>query len=269
MDMNYEIVKVQGREILDSRGNPTVEAEVWLEGGAVGRASVPSGASTGAFEAAELRDGGGRYMGKGVKKAAEGARFPCVVKPACGGSSIGVRRAENERELSEAAAYALRFGKTAVIEPCLTGFTEINCAAYRGEKGIRVSECERPVGRGEVLSFKDKYQTGTREFPANIPSELSEKIKSITEKVYEKMGFSGIVRADYFISGEKVYLNEINAVPGSLAYYLFTDTLAGFKDILTELIGVCVKEFSESGTLQRNYDSGILRAIGGKSAKRL
>ena len=71
------------------------------------------------------------------------------------------------------------------------------------------------------------------------------------------------------ISGEKVYLNEINAVPGSLAYYLFTDTLAGFKDILTELIGVCVKEFSESGTLQRNYDSGILRAIGGKSAKRL
>ena len=41
MDMNYEIVKVQGREILDSRGNPTVEAEVWLEGGAVGRASVP------------------------------------------------------------------------------------------------------------------------------------------------------------------------------------------------------------------------------------
>lgn len=204
-----------------------------------------------------------------VKKAAEGARFPCVVKPACGGSSIGVRRAENERELSEAAAYALRFGKTAVIEPCLTGFTEINCAAYRGEKGIRVSECERPVGRGEVLSFKDKYQTGTREFPANIPSELSEKIKSITEKVYEKMGFSGIVRADYFISGGKVYLNEINAVPGSLAYYLFTDTLAGFKDILTELIGVCVKEFSESGTLQRNYDSGILRAIGGKSAKRL
>ena len=71
MDMNYEIVKVQGREILDSRGNPTVEAEVWLEGGAMGRASVPSGASTGAFEAAELRDGGGRYMGKGVKKAAE------------------------------------------------------------------------------------------------------------------------------------------------------------------------------------------------------
>ena len=71
MDMNYEIISVKGREILDSRGNPTVEAEVELECGAIGRAAVPSGASTGKFEAAELRDGGGRYLGKGVKKAVE------------------------------------------------------------------------------------------------------------------------------------------------------------------------------------------------------
>lgn len=69
MDMRFEIVKVRGREILDSRGNPTVEAEVELEGGFIGRAAVPSGASTGKFEAVELRDGGGRYLGKGVKKA--------------------------------------------------------------------------------------------------------------------------------------------------------------------------------------------------------
>ena len=71
MDMKFEIVRVRGREILDSRGNPTVEAEVELECGAVGRAAVPSGASTGKFEAVELRDGGGRYLGKGVKKAVE------------------------------------------------------------------------------------------------------------------------------------------------------------------------------------------------------
>lgn len=67
----YEIVQVRGREILDSRGNPTVEAEVRLDGGAVGRAAVPSGASTGKFEAVELRDGEARYHGKGVRKAVE------------------------------------------------------------------------------------------------------------------------------------------------------------------------------------------------------
>ena len=61
---------IQAREILDSRGNPTVEAEVILSGGAVGRAIVPSGASTGSREALELRDGDpGRYLGKGVEKA--------------------------------------------------------------------------------------------------------------------------------------------------------------------------------------------------------
>jgi enolase len=63
------IVHIHGREILDSRGNPTVEVEVTLETGAVGRASVPSGASTGTHEAHELRDGGTRYGGKGVQKA--------------------------------------------------------------------------------------------------------------------------------------------------------------------------------------------------------
>jgi len=62
---------VHAREILDSRGNPTVEVEVLLEDGTSSRAAVPSGASTGAFEAAELRDGGKRYLGKGVEKAVD------------------------------------------------------------------------------------------------------------------------------------------------------------------------------------------------------
>lgn len=65
------IVDVHAREILDSRGNPTVEVDVYLEDGAFGRAAVPSGASTGAHEMLELRDGDGRYGGKGVQKAVE------------------------------------------------------------------------------------------------------------------------------------------------------------------------------------------------------
>lgn len=64
-----EIIDIIGREILDSRGNPTVEVDITLEDGSFGRAAVPSGASTGAHEAVELRDGGSRYMGKGVLNA--------------------------------------------------------------------------------------------------------------------------------------------------------------------------------------------------------
>lgn len=71
--MSYlEIEKVIGREIIDSRGNPTVEQEVWLADGTIGRGAAPSGASTGEFEALELRDGDkSRFGGKGVSKAVE------------------------------------------------------------------------------------------------------------------------------------------------------------------------------------------------------
>lgn len=68
---DFEITGVHAREILDSRGNPTIEVEIRLEGGAVGRAAVPSGASTGKFEAVELRDGGQEYHGQGVSRAVE------------------------------------------------------------------------------------------------------------------------------------------------------------------------------------------------------
>lgn len=75
--MKHKIELVKAREILDSRGNPTVEVEVVLEDGSIGRAAVPSGASTGAFEAVELRDGDkGRYMGNGVQKAVENVNGP-------------------------------------------------------------------------------------------------------------------------------------------------------------------------------------------------
>ncbi len=72
------IVDIIGREILDSRGNPTVEVDVMLEDGSFGRAAVPSGASTGAHEAVELRDGGERYLGKGVQQAVEAVNGPIL-----------------------------------------------------------------------------------------------------------------------------------------------------------------------------------------------
>lgn len=71
-----KIARIHAREVLDSRGNPTVEAEVELGNGGFGRAIVPSGASTGALEAVELRDGGDRYLGKGVLKAVENVNGP-------------------------------------------------------------------------------------------------------------------------------------------------------------------------------------------------
>ena len=89
------IVDIAAREILDSRGNPTVEVEVLLEDGAEGRAAVPSGASTGAHEAVELRDGGSRYGGKGVQKAVENVRSEIL-------DALGGMEAEEQRLIDRA-----------------------------------------------------------------------------------------------------------------------------------------------------------------------
>ncbi|MBZ9601721.1 phosphopyruvate hydratase [Phyllobacterium chamaecytisi] len=88
------IVDIIGREILDSRGNPTVEVDVVLEDGSMGRAAVPSGASTGAHEAVELRDGGTRYLGKGVEKAVDAVNGELF-------DAIGGMEAENQIHIDQ------------------------------------------------------------------------------------------------------------------------------------------------------------------------
>jgi enolase len=89
------IIDILAREILDSRGNPTVEVDVLLEDGSLGRAAVPSGASTGAHEAVELRDGGKRYLGKGVEKAVEAVNTEIF-------EAISGMEAENQRDIDAA-----------------------------------------------------------------------------------------------------------------------------------------------------------------------
>ena len=94
-----KIEKIHAREILDSRGNPTVEVEVTLENGVMGRAAVPSGASTGENEALELRDGDkGRYLGKGVLKAVENVNT--VIAPALKGDCVFGQRALDHKMLA-------------------------------------------------------------------------------------------------------------------------------------------------------------------------
>ncbi|TIM34637.1 MAG: phosphopyruvate hydratase, partial [Mesorhizobium sp.] len=88
------IIDIVGREILDSRGNPTVEVDVVLEDGSMGRAAVPSGASTGAHEAVELRDGGARYLGKGVLRAVEAVNGELF-------EAIGGMEAENQIHIDQ------------------------------------------------------------------------------------------------------------------------------------------------------------------------
>src|SRR5450631_3252055 len=113
--MSTKIVRVHGRQIIDSRGNPTVEADVILEGGALGRAAVPSGASTGEHEALELRDGDkSRYLGKGVLKAVANAN--AEIGKAITGLDAADQRALDHKMISlDATPTKSRLGANAIL----------------------------------------------------------------------------------------------------------------------------------------------------------
>lgn len=195
--------------------------------------------------------------------------YPVIVKPDTGGSSIGITVAQDQTSLKYAVSVALRYGKKAIVERYLENATEINCAVYRGDNGLVVSECEKPIFVGELLSFNDKYKDGDRVFPADIPKKLSDKIKNITKTVYDALDGEGVIRVDFLIKDGVVYVNEINTVPGSLAYYLFGERTADFTKMLNQLLKRANENSAKQSSLKTNYDSGILNGLKGKGAKRL
>ena len=138
-----KIEKVIGREILDSRGNPTVEAEVWLETGIMGRASVPSGASTGIHEAWELRDGApDRYRGKGVLRAVEAVSGP-IDRALRGKDALDQWEVDKRLIELDGTPNKSRLGANALLAVSLA-----NAAAAARARGL---EFFRHLGGGEKL----------------------------------------------------------------------------------------------------------------------
>ncbi len=110
----YNIAKVHARQIMDSRGNPTIECDITLDGGAFGRAAVPSGASTGSFEALELRDGGNAYMGKGVLTAVKNVNE--IIAPAIIGMDASKQTELDEKMLAlDGTANKDKLGANAIL----------------------------------------------------------------------------------------------------------------------------------------------------------
>ncbi len=187
-------------------------------------------------------------------------KFPSIVKPVNLGSSIGIEKVDNLEELKAAVECALVYDDAVIVEEYLKGRKEINCAAYFAHGKVITSECEEVAG-GEILSFEDKYCGGAKSvLPANLEPSFSSLIKNITRAVYTRLEMRGIVRFDFILSGGKVYLSEINTVPGSLSYYLLS---AGFKDFYKVLSAVMEQAIEDNSTRKNKkiITTGILENI--------
>ena len=204
-----------------------------------------------------------------IFKIQEKFSYPIIIKPANLGSSIGISTANNHIELVNGLKLAFMYDEKVIIEKKLIGYQEFNCACYIGLEGLKVSEIEKPFSKSEILTFADKYQGyksgGGREFPAVISKSLENKIKKVTQKIYTGFNFLGVIRIDYLYFDNKLYVNEINTVPGSLAYYLFVDTIKDFSIMLTDIIEYAVKTHNAWQSKNHTYSSNVLEIEGAKS----
>lgn len=200
-----------------------------------------------------------------------------IVKPNSLGSSIGVGAATTIDELQDAINLAFIYDNEVLLQERVRDLVEYNCAAFKSSVGVVISEIESPITAKDVLNFEDKYLLSgkmsglAREFPANIEASLKDKIKSTTMRVYTQLDMLGVVRIDYLYNriSKKLYLNEINTIPGSLAYYLFEGTGYSPERMLDEMINVAIDRYDCKASCVCNFNSCVLdaRGCGVKGAK--
>jgi D-alanine-D-alanine ligase len=163
--------------------------------------------------------------------------FPVIVKPACLGSSIGVSIVKDENELDYALDTAFEYDKSVIVEPFIDGVKEYNLAGYMANDEIHFSIVEEPQ-KEEFLDFEKKYMDFSRSeqvLKADITSDLESKLKSNFEKIYRGLFEGALIRCDFFVINDEVYLNEINPIPGSMANYLFEDFSSSLEKLLSSL----------------------------------
>lgn len=212
--------------------------------------------------------------------------YPVIVKPLNLGSSVGIRKAKNRDELESALEYAFTFSIKVLVENAITELKEINCSVLGDYESAEASECEEPVANDEILSYQDKYTGGTksgksgmvslkRKIPADIDTETREKIRDMAVKAFQALGCSGVARIDFMIdmSSGSIYLNEINTIPGSLAFYLWEPLGVKYSQLLDRMISLALKRERENKALNFSFDTNILEtatfggAKGTKGAK--
>ncbi len=206
--------------------------------------------------------------------------FPVFVKPANLGSSIGVSRADNEKELEDAFDLAFEYDRRVLVEKGLEKPVELNCSVLGYDSEIKASPIEMPLNHDDFLDFRDKYLGGngskgmaslSRLLPAPIEDELKNEIQSLSKRIFRLMDCKGVVRIDYMFDriSEKIYITEINTIPGSLAFYLWEKDGISYRELIDRMIACAEAAHAEKNKTNYAYTSDILKSasVGSKGAK--
>lgn len=166
-----------------------------------------------------------------------------IVKPNSLGSSIGVKACTKLDYLDQVNAI-FELKDDALIEERIVSIKEYNQACFKTNDGLVLSAIENPLTKSNFLTFDDKYNNqskgkGTdRIIPADISPELEEEIINYTSKIYQTLNMNGVVRIDYIYdeANKKLYFNEINTIPGSMAFYLYEPVGLDYINLINQLV---------------------------------
>lgn len=175
------------------------------------------------------------------KDALDGFSFPLFVKPSNSGSSVGISRVEDFGQLQGAIRVAREHDDTVIIEQGLVDFHEIEIAIL-GTAELTVSDPGRIRPSEKFYNYDDKYILNKTEFdiPAPLPPHIAESARSLAERAYRLSGCEGFARVDLFVRDDKVYLNEINTLPGFTEISMYPRLMQAsgipYQELLTRVI---------------------------------
>ena len=206
--------------------------------------------------------------------------FPVFVKPANLGSSIGVSRADDAASLEESLELAFEYDRRVLVEKGLNKPVELNCSVLGYDDEVCASPIEMPVNQDEFLDFKDKYLASGgskgmaslhRVLPAPIEDELKEEIQSLSCRIFRLMDCKGVVRIDYMFDRDsgKLYITEINTIPGSLSFYLWENAGMRYAELIDRLVSCAEKAHADKNRANYAFTSDILKGVsfGSKGTK--
>lgn len=169
--------------------------------------------------------------------------FPIIVKPANGGSSIGIKMTNNKKELKEAIKNAMKYDKKIILEKFLD-VQELECAVLEDKK-IIVSEVGEILSANTFYDYEAKYENKASKtlIPANIPEKVSKKIKEYSKIIFQKLELNGMSRIDFFYDkvNDKIYLNEINTIPGFTEISMYPKLIINKGYSYSELISSLIE----------------------------
>lgn len=211
--------------------------------------------------------------------------YPVIVKPVNLGSSVGISVAKSRVELANSVDDAFRYATKVLVEHAITNLREINCSVLGDENDAIASECEEPLHTKDILSYEDKYVSNakgsgskgmasvSRRIPAELTPEKREEVRELAVRSFKALGCNGVSRIDFMIDADtdKLYFNEINTIPGSLAFYLWEPVGVQYKELLDRMIQLALKRERTEESLTFTFDTNILNqaSFGGSKGSKM